>query len=676
MASVWAELKRRNVVKVAAAYAIVAWILIEVASVMAPALNLPDWSTSFVAFLMILGLPVALVLSWAFELTPDGMAPTKSVPLSESITATTGRKLDFAIIGLLLAAVGYLVIDNYLLTDADAPALAAATDEQPSIAVLPFDNRSAREEDRFFVDGMHDDILTQLARIDSLRVISRTSVMSYRDTDLNMRDIGEELGVATILEGGVQRAGETVRINVQLIDAATDEHLWAETYDRELTAENVFAIQSAMAMAIAGALQASLTPEEVARIEAVPTQNTRALDFFLSGNDYFNRTDDETYKPLAAEQYQRAIDEDPRFAVAWAALSRTHSTMYWYGIDVSEGRIELAEAAANRALELAPDSAEGHVALGMVHDLVHRDYESAQREYAIAEATIGNDPYLTEIRAYMNRRMGDWREAATLFESLVDRDPRNSDMLFQLGMTHISLREYDEARSYWARVLEIEPDSFYGFVWLNWSRLFGAGDLGGLTDVADNDRYRGSEVGSFSAWLAAYYSRDGEAALEVLESWDAEAYQVQGTFIPMPLFYGWTYSLMGREDLAEPAYEEARARAALALAVAPDDARVYAALAQALAGLGNYEAAYAAAERVNEIMPRSRDDMSAAWHEEALIFGVYAPAGDVETVVAELDEYLSSSGVVSIEGFLPNPGFDPVRDDPRFQELVEKYRRR
>ena len=673
MASVWAELKRRNVVKVAVAYAIVGWLLIEVAATTFPILQLPDWTVTFITMLIALGFPIALILSWAFELTPDGMAPTKTIPASESITASTGQKLNYAIIGLLVVALGYVVIDSYVLTDDDDLTQALVVDEQPSIAVLPFDNRSAREEDQFFVDGMHDDLLTQLARIGSLRVISRTSVMSYRGTDMNMRDIGEELGVATILEGGVQRAGDTVRINVQLIDAATDEHLWAETYDRMLTAENVFAIQSAMATAIAEAMQASLTPEDVARIEAVPTQNTRALDFYLSGNGYFNQPLDRRFKPLAVEQYQRAVDEDPEFAIAWAALSRAHSTMYWYGVDVSEERIELAEAAVNRAMEIEPDLPEGHVALGMFYDLTRRDYERALMEYAAAEEQLGNDPYLIEVRAYTTRRMSAWRDAMTLFESLVDRDPRNPDMLFQLGMTHYFLREYDDAQSYFARALEIAPDSAAPLLQSNLVQFSRDGDVSGLQAVGESGLFE--NFGPFSAWRAAFYSRDADSALDVLDSWGSEAYQDQSMYLPKPLFYGWTYALMDRNDLAEPEFRAALESAEAALTESPDDPRLHSAVAQALVGLGDYSAAMAAADRVKEIMPRSRDDMSGALHQRELIAGVYAPAGDVEILLTELDEYLTSAGFYSIEAFLQNPSFDAVRNDPRFQELVERYRR-
>ena len=264
MAPVWAELKRRNVVRVAVAYAIVGWLLIEVSSTVFPLVQLPDWTVTFVTMLVLLGYPLALILAWAYELTPEGIKSTKSVEPVESITHATGRKLDFIIIGVMGLAIMFLLIDNYLLVVEEVPAIVSTPTETPiedgpapsfipdrkSVAVLPFANRSNDANDAFFVDGIHDDILTHIAKISSLKVISRTSVMGYRDTTKNVKTIGEELGVATLLEGGVQRAGDSVRINVQLIDANTDEHLWAETYDRVLTTQNIFAIQTEIGIAI------------------------------------------------------------------------------------------------------------------------------------------------------------------------------------------------------------------------------------------------------------------------------------------------------------------------------------------------------------------------------------------------------------------------------------------
>ncbi len=672
MASVWGELKRRNVVKVALAYAIVGWLLIEVTSTVFPLVQLPDWTATFVAMLILVGFPIALILSWAYEITPEGMRLSHDVEATESITHVTGRKLDFAIIGALVLALGFVVY-NYVLEE--PPTSSAQTQDRRSIAVLPFDNRSAQAEDQFFVDGMHDDILTQLAHIASIKVISRTSVMGYRDTDKNMRTIGEELNVATILEGGVQRAGETVRINVQLIDAETDEHLWAATYDRELNAENVFAIQSEIATAIAGALQASLSPDDVVRLSDVPTQSTRALNYYLSGNDYYNRPDDRRFKPLAVEMYEQAVAEDPAFALAWAALSRAHSTMYWYAVDPTQSRLMAAEQTVQQALTLTPDLPEAHIALGFYYDVGLRDYDQAQREFTVAERALPDDPYLIELTGYMNRRMGDWREAAAQFERLIERDPRNADLLIQLARTYANLHEYAEAEHYVDRALDIAPDLGVAYVLKAEIPWYRDGDVSLLKEAAENPPMPIGDDRELSGWYAAIYERDYETALGYLESLETNTISRQQWYAPKSLLYGVTLQLAGQDDLAQPQFQAARGQVEVELASNPEDPRLHIALGRVLMGLGELDSAKSSARRAMELMPRSRDDMSGSWTQANAISGVFAPAGDVEAVVTELDALLTASSHWSIEGFLPDPRFDPVRDDPRFQALVERHRR-
>ena len=325
MASVWGELKRRNVVRVAIAYAIVGWLLLQVADVILDNIEAPTWVFQATLLLLIIGFPVAIIFAWAFELTPEGLKKERDVDRSESVTHLTGRKLDFVIIGVLSIAVVVFSVERFA-SDEQTPSSSLSTDDRRSIAVLPLDNLSPDPENAFFADGIHDDLLTQLAKIGSLKVVSRTSVLEYRDSPKNMREIGRELGVATLLEGGVRRVGNSVRINVQLIDAKTDEHLWAETYDRELTAENIFAIQREMATSIAGELQATLAIEEVARIGVLPTQSTIAYDLYIRGRYFWNQRTEEGFN-RALEYLNQAIEEDPNYALAYAGVASVYVLM-------------------------------------------------------------------------------------------------------------------------------------------------------------------------------------------------------------------------------------------------------------------------------------------------------------------------------------------------------------
>jgi TolB-like protein len=340
----FSELKRRNVFKVAAAYIVVGWLILQVGEVLSPALRLPDWVLSTLAFFIILGFPLALFFAWAFELTPEGLKKEKDVDRSESITHVTGQKLNRVTAGLLVVAVAYILWDVLVRTDGEdnheigSGTLSSSAETVPdrgsagaqdqtgdrapandkSIAVLPFQNRSANEENAsFFADGVHDELLTNLSKIGDLKVISRTSVMRFRETEQSMREIGEELGVATLLEGGVQRAGDQLRVNVQLIEARTDEHLWAESYDRELTAENIFAIQSDIALAIADALEAALSPELQEDLQRTPTTSLEAYELYLQAAQLSDHQNWESLEQ-ALELSERAAALDPEFQQAFA----------------------------------------------------------------------------------------------------------------------------------------------------------------------------------------------------------------------------------------------------------------------------------------------------------------------------------------------------------------------
>ena len=376
MGSVWGELKRRNVVKVAAAYAIVAWLLIEVSSVLGPALRLPEWAMSLVVFLLILGFPVAMVLSWAYELTPEGVKLEKDVDRSASVTQVTGRKLDFFIIAVLALALVFVVIEYVL------PPTTEEAENLRSIAVLPFENRSAEEEDAAFIaDGIHEDLLTRLQKIHELRAISRTSVMQYQDTTKSMRQIGAELGVGSIQEGSVQRAGDTVRINVRLINAETGEQIWAETYSEELTATNLFAIQAEISTSIAEALQARLSLDEQQRVADVPTENIEALaDYFIAKQLVANRNV-ESYES-AIDYYERAIKLDPEFARAYAGLAEA-----WIQLKDASPTVDLTQAnakvaaAVQKAIDIGPDSPDA-LAISGWHDLrFDYDWQGAERSF-------------------------------------------------------------------------------------------------------------------------------------------------------------------------------------------------------------------------------------------------------------------------------------------------------
>jgi len=361
--SFFKELKRRNVYRVGLAYAMISWLVLQFIDVVIPILELQPWVGKLLFVILAAGLPVALTLAWALELPPEGIKRDHELDHKESVATQTGRKLNFVIIGVMAVALIYFALNHDWSEDQGSRRIGTASGQ--SIAVLPFANRSALVEDVFFVDGVHDDLLTLLSKLGDLKVISRTSVEKFRDTRLGIPELASQLGVATVLEGAVQRAGGQVRINVQLIDAETDEHLWAETYDRELTAENVFAIQSEIARAIAQALQAALTPEEQSRVAAVPTSSFAAYEEFLRGSQKMVLREIPDIRQ-AVEHFRSSIQLDPGYAMAYVALADAYQLLVSYGGMSLAETIPLMEAAVNAALELDPDLGEAQAAYGAV----------------------------------------------------------------------------------------------------------------------------------------------------------------------------------------------------------------------------------------------------------------------------------------------------------------------
>jgi TolB-like protein/Tfp pilus assembly protein PilF len=471
--SLWEELRRRNVVKVAAAYAIVAWLTVQVVSALNSPLNLPDWFDTVVVVLLGVGFPIALILAWAYEITPEGIKQTRQVPLEASIAHLTAHKLNYVVTGLLALAVAFMAFENYVLrTERDTPASQAAAGAVPeaeqsssspardlrSIAVLPFANRSARPEDEFFVDGIHDDILSQLARIASLKVISRTSVMAYRDTAKRMRTIGEELGVASILEGGVQRAGDTVRINVQLIDAQTDEHLWAKTYDRDLNAENIFAIQTEMATSIADALRATISPQEAAQLRDLPTESTRAYDLYVRGRYFWNQRTEEGFD-RALDYFNQAIEEDPTYALAHAGVALVYVLLghELFAFRHPQDTYPKAKAAARAALELDDTLAEAHAVLGDTHLRYDWDWAAAEREHR--RAIELNPNYPTDRVWYSHYLLPMGREEESLAQSkkALELDPLNLTANMHLGWHYFYTGQNELAIEQLHKTLELSP---------------------------------------------------------------------------------------------------------------------------------------------------------------------------------------------------------------------------
>src|SRR5213595_3643731 len=443
MTGFFEELQRRKVYRVAAAYIIAAGFIIQIGSAVFPAWELPNWTLRLVVVLLLIGFPIALILAWAFDVTAQGIraTPTVSAP-------GTHRRRNL----ILLIATGVIVSATagfFLLPRASARKV------DKSIAVLPFENLSDDKENAFFADGIQDDILTNLSKIGELKVISRTSVMPYRGKATNVRDIGKQLGVSNILEGSVRRSGNKVRVNVQLIDANSDEHVWASDYDRDIT--DVFAIQTDLAQKISDALQAKLSPAEKSRMERKPTENGEAYLAFVQAHDLQNEFEDLEKLKQSEQLYARAIQLDPKFALAIARYSQLESWIV-HTFERTTERRQKARALAQRALQLQPDLPEAHLAMGFSLYYGDNDFEGALKEFEIAQRDLPNEAEDYLALGSIQRRLGKWPESNASLEKAASLDPKDSWVLQNLALSYATLRDFDAANKTIDRGLKTNPD--------------------------------------------------------------------------------------------------------------------------------------------------------------------------------------------------------------------------
>ncbi|MDH5432344.1 MAG: hypothetical protein OEY19_00210 [Gammaproteobacteria bacterium] len=440
------ELKKRSIFKVAVAYILVGWILVQVAAAIESLVEMPDWFGALVLALIVIGFPIAMILAWAYEVTPEGIKKTSKKTKSKSKKSPEKSKaFEWTVIIVLVGALGYFIFSSEgpqnIITDRS---------NLPGIAVIPFENMSGNDENEQFTNGLHDDLLTQLSRIKNLRVISRTSVLEYRGTKKNMTQIGEELGVEAIIEGGVQRMGDRVRINIQLIDAKSDQHVWAETYDRKLTVQSLFDIQSEIAHKIASTLKISLSRNEDKEIFTAPTKNIAAYEAYVKGRELrkknlsiipFTSLDEPMHYII------EAISLDPEFAEAWAELG-TNRLLQYFNISRNPMDAKIGEAATNRAQKLSPDNAEVHEAVAIYHYVITIDYDKAIDKINQALALKPSDPSILQMSAAINRRAGHFDRAIELFERWTTIEPTNQSPAWQKHGLLLHIRQFDKAEKY------------------------------------------------------------------------------------------------------------------------------------------------------------------------------------------------------------------------------------
>src|SRR5437899_978914 len=528
----FAELKRRNVYKVAVAYAVVGWLLVQVATQVFPFFDIPNWTVRLVVLAIVIGFPIALVIAWAFELTPQGLKRTEDVDL-----AVQGRRKSHAWIYIVIVgaafSIGLFFIGRYTARNT---ASAGPTERptgssvpQKAISVLPFENLSDDKGAAYFADGIQNEILTKLASIADLKVISRTSTARYKSKPEDLRTVSQQLGVATVLEGSVQKADDKVRVNVQLIDARADSHLWAKTYERDI--KDVFAVESEVAQEIADSLQAKLSPGEDNTLATAPTKDTAAYDLFLKGESQL-RAANASLRPESFDQaiawYQQAIARDPNFALAMARLAECRLGQHWFVETFTEAELAEVKKTVEHALALAPDLAQAHVAHGLFYYYGYRHYEQALAEFGRALQLQPNNAQALEYSGYVYRRQGQWLRCLDTLKKSLEQDPRNADVAGNLSQTYCILRMWQDAERVGKYALSIDPADVIGMRALLLAILNGSGDIKKAQGVlatfpSTNDLISSSASGIVASVTGdrAYtfvFARDFEAALKVWET--------------------------------------------------------------------------------------------------------------------------------------------------------------
>jgi TolB-like protein/Flp pilus assembly protein TadD len=661
MSGFFEELQRRKVYRVAAAYIVAAGFIIQVGSAVFPAWELPNWTFRLVVALLLIGFPIALILAWAYDVTPQGIRAT------EKTAAETHLRRNM----IILIATGVIVsaaAGFFLLPRASAPKI------DKSIAVLPFENLSDEKENAYFADGMQDDILTNLSKIGDLKVISRTSVMSYRgDGTRNARDIGKALGVATLLEGSVRRAGNRVRVNVQLINANNDEHIWAENYDRDLT--DVFAIQTDLAQKIAYTLQAKLSPNEKARLDSRPTQDPNAYLLFVQAHDYANRPDKLHDTSLKAEQlFEQATKLDPNFAAAFAGLSMAESWAY-HSFDPAPARRDKARLAADEALRLQPDLPEGHLALGFSYYYGNRDYEHALAEFEIAKRGLPNEAEAYMAIGAIQRRQAKWAESNANLEKAAALDPKNAGILFNLGYSYLAQRNFEAADKIFDRVIAAAPQSFGARALKAGVAILSRGDVA----FAENQLALASpafDSDGLITWSRVWLlmlQRKFSNGLEVVRQFAGEILASDNTAPnPKAFLEGLLYYYEGDKMKAQTAFEHARVTVEQLIRESPDDAARHALFGQILAALGQKDLAISEGKRAVELQPESQDAFDGPQISVSLA-QIYAWVGENDEAFHLLDRLLHTPNGITVPLLKLDPAWDPLRSDPRFDKLLASF---
>src|SRR5205809_263828 len=664
------ELKRRNVYKVAFAYIVAGWALAQGIAQVFPVFGVPNGIVRLIVVLMIIGFPISLIFAWAFEITPEGVKRSEEADAMPQSARPTNRTWIYIVVVGAAISLALFFLGRYTAGTRTTP-----SGDRKSIAVLPFASLSQDRNDAYFADGVQDQILTNLSKVSDLKVISHTSVRQYKTgAERNLREIGQQLGVAYIMEGSVQRARDHLRINAQLIDARTDAHIWAETYDR--TAADLFAIQSELAQSIVSQLKAKLSPQQKAEIEERPTQDLDAFELYLQAKPsidaYLNATDVRAALLQALKSLNEAVQRDPNFVSAYCYAARANDLLFFFDLDPTPERISLAEAAVNTARRLRPDSAEAHFARADYLFRCLRDYDRALEELAIARPGLPNSTPFFILSGYINRRRNHFADAERDFSTAFAIDPRNPNAYTLLADTYMLERRLMDTVHVYDTVLAAGETVPIVRFRRTASILYATGDAAPVRDVLTKYpemEFAGGQT-PFRVWMAIL-DHDYAAAEKFLAESPLKDFQDIDLSFYFPK--SWYEAMIAREKgdaaKATAAFRECREILAQRLLVKPEHARTIAVLAQVDAALGQKDLAIREAQHAIDLMPTSKDIYDGALVLEGLA-QVYTWTGEHDRAIEVLQKLVSMPGYTNYGRLKLYPLWAPLRGNPKFENIV------
>jgi len=674
MKTFFEELKNRRVYRVALGYAVAGSAFVQVAGTVLPIFHARDWVQQVFVVLIAFGFPLALVLAWCFEL--EGGTIKRTCGDSRAV-ASSRRVWILGGVGLLVSAfalAGYWFWHPWK-TSPEVVGPGGSPGPEKSIAVLPFENLSDDKQNAYFADGVQDEILTNLAQVADLKVISRTSVMQYKSgVARNLREIAQQLGVAHVVEGSVQRSGNRVHVNTQLIDAKTDMQLWGESYDRDLA--DVFAIENELAERIVSQLKSKLSPKEKAAIEQKPTADLVAHDLYIRAKALIATALYST--PQAESLFEavrllnQAIERDPAFALAYYQLAHAHDKLYFGGVDHTPARLAMADAAIQSLARLRPDSGEAHLAVAKHLYWGHHDYDRAREELSLAKKSLPNDPLPFVLTGYIDRRQGRWSESTKSLERAVELDPQNPAVLQQIAASYDLLRRYaDEARAVDRAIALTPKDAALRASRVEIELEWHADPrplISTIEAIIAEDPGETKNIAEF--WLrGSLYKRDFDAALRALAALPIDGCHQQTIPFPRAWCEGVVAQMRGDQAAARAAFTSARTEAAKLVAGQPGYAEAHCVLGMADAALGNKEDAIREGRHAVELLPVTKDAIIGPLLVQNLAL-VYAWTGEKDLSLEQLAIAARMPGYLSYGKLRLHPYWDLLRGDPRFEKIA------